>query len=109
MSQMFKAFDVYKYFIYSLVNHLRTNSKTVTYIYQGTYCSTMGIRLLHCNKSDAHTGLMMLNDPIVDSWVICQADGTVNSGHWTCITDIGKVCSRVAAVLSIWNLHPDQN
>ena len=31
--------------------------------------------------------------------MICQVDGTVNSGHCTCMAGLGEVCSDVAAVL----------
>ena len=32
-------------------------------------------------------------------WVICQADGTVESAHCTCMAGLGEVCSHVGAVL----------
>ena len=39
------------------------------------------------------------NDSPVDVWVICEADGTVESAHCTCMAGLGEVCSHVGAVL----------
>jgi len=39
------------------------------------------------------------NDLPVHSWVTCEDDGVVDSGHCTCMAGLGEVCSHVAAIL----------
>ena len=54
------------------------------------------ISLLQC-RWDTLSGLMI--DPPVNTWVMCQHDGTVETGHCICMAGLGEVCSHVAAIL----------
>lgn len=40
-----------------------------------------------------------LSQPALLPWVAVQDDGTILSGHCTCMAGLGEVCSHVAAVL----------
>ena len=35
----------------------------------------------------------------MNTWVLCEVDGTVEAGHCTCMAGLGEVCSHVAAIL----------
>ena len=35
----------------------------------------------------------------MNTWVLCEVDGTVEAGHCTCMASLGEVCSHVAAIL----------
>ena len=40
-----------------------------------------------------------MNDASLQPWVIVEEDGSINSGHCTCMAGIGEVCSHVGALL----------
>ena len=40
-----------------------------------------------------------MNDVSLRPWVIVERDGSINSGHCTCMAGIGEVCSHVGALL----------
>ncbi|XP_072385975.1 uncharacterized protein [Diabrotica undecimpunctata] len=40
-----------------------------------------------------------MNEPSLQAWVLCNQDGSVETGHCTCMAGAGEVCSHVVAIL----------
>ncbi|XP_014679849.1 PREDICTED: uncharacterized protein LOC106819776 [Priapulus caudatus] len=78
----YKSLESYNYFVSGWVldiGHLIVSDK----------CVISG-RVKHSQR---------MNDTCLVPWLICEKEGTVLSGHCTCMAGIGEVCSHVGALL----------
>lgn len=78
----YKSLEAYNYFISGWVQDVRlavVQDKCV-----------LISRVRHSQRS---------SDPCLTPWVIVEKEGSVLSGHCTCMAGIGEICSHVAALL----------